>query len=273
MESPEGRDQSTDASEQEIEGEASREEDVLLSPDAGVELEVLQLGRPGYKALRNDNIDVEKVTDHIKMLANSLVMTMYAEPGVGLAAPQIGANVNIVVMDAQYEPGGENERRPLILINPKIIDSSGVVVEGVESCLSVPGIQVPVQRDREVTVAYMDLNEEAQCLIVEDFEARVIQHELDHLNGTLIIDYLSKLRYDMYIRGVFKGMRKAKKIMKKRERYESVIRASERRTRRATGRKLQPELPESTPDTGPPSSDLRAGDGCGDAEGCEPTQP
>jgi peptide deformylase len=185
------------------------------------------------------------------MLANSLVMTMYAEPGVGLAAPQIGANVNIVVMDAQYEPGGENERRPLILINPKIIDSSGVVVEGVESCLSVPGIQVPVQRDREVT----------------------IQHELDHLNGTLIIDYLSKLRYDMYIRGVFKGMRKAKKIMKKRERYESVIRASERRTRRATGRKLQPELPESTPDTGPPSSDLRAGDGCGDAEGCEPTQP
>ncbi len=259
MESSEGRDQITIDCEQKDTERSGEDEVHALSADDGVALDVLQLGYPGCKALREENIDITEVTDHIKMLAWCLIKTMYDEPGVGIAAPQVGANVNLIVVDAEYIVGGD--RKPLIMINPVVIEWSRNEDIFPERCLSVPGIEVDVQRKTEIVVAFMDLNMDAQAIEVSEFEARVIQHEIDHLKGKLIIDYLSKLRKGMYIKSVFKSMRKAKKVQKRAKRYEDLVRASERRARRAGCGDVQPKLPECAEVEGASSE----GDGAGDS--------
>lgn len=131
---------------------------------------------------------VDEITPEIKKIASDMLETMYEENGVGLAATQVNIHQRIVVIDVSAE-----RNQPLTLINPTIIDSSGVEVSE-EGCLSVPETNAEVQRAEFVTLEYLDLEGEKQVVEADDLFAVCIQHELDHLNGKLFIDYLSTLK-------------------------------------------------------------------------------
>jgi len=125
---------------------------------------------------------ITKVDDEIRELAKNMVETMYAEGGVGLAAPQVGISKKIIVIDRE-------EEGPVVLINPEIIKREGETSEE-EGCLSVPGIYSPVKRSYTVTVEAMDLEEKKIQITQEGFLAIALQHEIDHLEGYLFIDRL-----------------------------------------------------------------------------------
>lgn len=139
----------------------------------------------GDPILRKESKPVRKITDRIEILLEDMVETMEVEEGVGLAAPQVGVLRRIIVIDI-----GEG---PIKMINPEIYSESGEEV-GPEGCLSVPGKAGTVERPKELKVKYMDENGEKQDLEAEGFLARVICHEIDHLNGILytdkVIDYI-----------------------------------------------------------------------------------
>ncbi len=139
----------------------------------------------GDPILRKKSKAVRKITDRIEVLLEDMIETMEVEEGVGLAAPQVGVLRRIVVIDI-----GEG---PIKMINPEIYSEVGEEI-GPEGCLSVPGKAGTVERPTEIKVKYMDENGKKQDLEAEGFLARVICHELDHLNGVLytdkVIDYL-----------------------------------------------------------------------------------
>lgn len=137
---------------------------------------------------------VETIDDEIRTLALDMAETMYAAPGVGLAAPQVGVSKRVVVVDCS---SSEEEPQPVTLINPEIVERDGEVCEE-EGCLSVPGYYAKVSRAARVTVRYLDL-EGKQCESqAEGLWAIAFQHELDHLEGTLFVDYLSPLKKSMF---------------------------------------------------------------------------
>jgi len=131
---------------------------------------------------------VEKITPEIKQFASDMIETMYDENGVGLAATQVNFHQRLVVIDVS-----DTRDQPLVLVNPTIIDSSGVEVSE-EGCLSVPETNADVQRAEFVTLQYMDLEGKEQVVKAEGLFAVCIQHELDHLKGKLFIDYLSPFK-------------------------------------------------------------------------------
>ncbi len=137
---------------------------------------ILTIGDP---FLRRRARPVEKVTGAVRRLAEDLLATMYAHDGVGLAATQVGVDLRVMVVDA-----GEG---PVVLVNPEILSSAGEEV-GVEGCLSVPGLAGEVARAQEVRVRALDLQGETVWLEASGLLARVIQHEIDHLNGVLFVD-------------------------------------------------------------------------------------
>jgi peptide deformylase len=130
----------------------------------------------------------------LKQLAADLAETMYDAPGAGLAANQIGVCLRVVVIDVS--PSKE-EKKPLVLVNPEIIEQEGCQVDE-EGCLSVIDLTAKVERYRKVQVRAQDLDGKTWEFPAEDFFARVIQHELDHLNGILFIDHLSSLKRMLY---------------------------------------------------------------------------
>ena len=136
---------------------------------------------------------IEKIDDGIKQLAKDMLETMYDAPGIGLAAPQIGELKRIVVMDLAKE--GE-EPTPLVMVNPEILKYSDETVTTEEGCLSIPELYYDVERPAEVTVRYTDLDGKEVELDAKDRLAVCVQHELDHLDGVLYIDYLSRLKRD-----------------------------------------------------------------------------
>lgn len=141
--------------------------------------------------------EVETVTNFdvsLKQLADDLVETMYDAPGAGLAANQIGVCLRVVVIDVS--PSKE-EKKPLVLVNPEIIAQEGCQV-GEEGCLSVIDLTANVERYKKIQVRAQDLDGKAWEFPAEEFFARVIQHELDHLNGILFIDHLSSLKRMLY---------------------------------------------------------------------------
>ncbi len=143
---------------------------------------------------------IETITPQIKKLAHDMVDTMYEAPGVGLASNQIGELYRIFVMDAHYQKDYPATRKPQILINPEIIwksEEPSVIQEG---CLSIPQQFADVERPKIVRVQYLDINGVRQEFEAHDFESHVIQHELDHLNGVLFIDHLSRLKRSMILR-------------------------------------------------------------------------
>jgi peptide deformylase len=141
--------------------------------------------------------DVAQVDGEIKTLIDDMLETMYAADGVGLAAIQIGVPLNVVVIDvAQKE--GKNE--PQAFINPKIVWASDETAKFEEGCLSVPDIWEEVTRSTAIKVEYRDRDGNPQTVEADGFLADCLQHEIDHLNGTLFIDHLSRLKRSMALR-------------------------------------------------------------------------
>ena len=142
----------------------------------------------GTPSLREPSKEVHKVSAKIKALVEDLLDTMYAQNGVGLAAPQIGENVRIFVIDVST---GDEPLNPMVFINPKIIKKSGAVISH-EGCLSFPEAFTDVRRYANVMVKAMDRNGRSFVLAAKDgtLLARCIQHEFDHLNGVLFIDHV-----------------------------------------------------------------------------------
>ncbi|MFN4090368.1 MAG: peptide deformylase [Alphaproteobacteria bacterium] len=146
---------------------------------------------------------VERVDDDVRRLMDDMLETMYDAPGIGLAAPQIGVLRRVIVMDL----GEEGARRPLMLADPQILRASTEEAVGNEGCLSLPEIYVDVPRPIEVTVRYLDREGQERELEADGLLARCIQHEIDHLDGVLHVDYLSTLRRKMILRRLEKQRR------------------------------------------------------------------
>lgn len=151
---------------------------------------------------------IPEVTAEIRQLAKDMLETMYAAPGIGLAAPQIGEMRRIVVMDLSKE---DEPNDPIVMINPEILKYSEETVTTEEGCLSIPEIYYDVERPAEVTVRYTDLDGKVVERDATERLAICMQHELDHLDGVLYIDYLSRLKRDR----VLKKFQKAEKLSKK----------------------------------------------------------
>jgi peptide deformylase len=136
---------------------------------------------------------VKDITSEIRRLADDMLETMYDAPGVGLAAIQIGVPVRMVTMDVSKS---EDERQPLVLLNPEITWASEEKRVYEEGCLSIPEYYEEVERPDRVRFRYMNLQGEVLEQEADGLLATCVQHEIDHLNGVLFIDYLSKLKRD-----------------------------------------------------------------------------
>jgi peptide deformylase len=139
---------------------------------------------------------VKEITSEIRRLADDMLETMYDAPGVGLAAIQIGLPVRMVTMDVSKS---EEEREPMVLINPEIVWASEEKRVYEEGCLSIPEYYEEVERPDRVRFRYMDLQGETIEQDADGLLATCVQHEIDHLNGVLFIDYLSKLKRDRVV--------------------------------------------------------------------------
>jgi peptide deformylase len=136
--------------------------------------------------LRKQAMPIATIDQAIQKLAQEMLETMYFAKGIGLAGPQVGASQRIITVDISAE---DEEFHPLVLINPEIIKASGEA-EYEEGCLSVPGFNGVVVRPEQITVRFKTLNNEPQTRPCKGLLARVIQHEIDHLDGVLFTDYL-----------------------------------------------------------------------------------
>ena len=160
--------------------------------------------------LRKKCEPLEKVDGDTKKLMDDMLETMYAAPGIGLAAVQVGILKRLVVIDISK---GEEKKKPIFLINPQIIHQSEKTSVYEEGCLSLPGQFAEIERPEKCTVKYIDYNGKEKDLKADGLLATCIQHEVDHLNGILFIDYLSKLKKDMII----------KKLVKQKKEIERVV--------------------------------------------------
>ena len=155
----------------------------------------------GNPVLRTQSERVEAVTDQIRALADRMLGIMYTAEGIGLAAEQIGQTESVFVLDVppqadqdkQGRPNNPVAQMPLVFINPEIIGSSDELTIADEGCLSFPKLYVPVTRPAEVVVRFLDRNGSEQVLNAKGLLARAIQHELDHLNGVLLVDHMSSV--------------------------------------------------------------------------------
>jgi peptide deformylase len=155
--------------------------------------------------LRKASAPVERVDAEIRNLADDMLETMYKAPGVGLAAVQVGVPIRLIVLDTAKD---EEEPRPLVLINPEIVTLGSELRLHEEGCLSIPDVRIDIERPASLTLRYIDRNGKAQQMAADGLLATAIQHEIDHLNGKLIIDFLTRLKRDIIIRK-FKKQAKA----------------------------------------------------------------
>lgn len=147
--------------------------------------------------LRQVSDPIERVDDEVRKLADDMLATMYGAPGVGLAAIQVGIARRMLVLDV----GGEGEPdQPLVMINPEIIKLGGAMRSYEEGCLSIPDVRIDIERPSSVEVRYIDRDGKLRTLNATGLLATAVQHEIDHLNGKLIIDFLSRLKRDIIVR-------------------------------------------------------------------------
>lgn len=147
--------------------------------------------------LRQVSTSVEKVDGAIRRLVDDMLETMYAAPGVGLAAIQIGVPKRVVVLDASRE---KKPDKPLVLVNPEILSLGPEKRSYEEGCLSIPDVHVDIERPTTLEVRFLDRDGQVRTLLAEGLLATALQHEIDHLNGRLIIDFLSRLKRDIIVR-------------------------------------------------------------------------
>lgn len=145
---------------------------------------------------------VREVTRDLRRLADDMLETMYDAPGIGLAAPQVGVMTRLLVMDCVKEEGAAP--RPMVLLNPEVVWTSEERNVYEEGCLSIPDQYADVERPAEATVAWMDLDGGRQEETFAGLWATCVQHEIDHLNGRLFIDYLKPLKRQMITRKMVK---------------------------------------------------------------------
>jgi peptide deformylase len=157
------------------------------------------------KRLTRVSARVDEVTDEIRQLASDMLEVMYDEPGIGLAAPQVGVAVRLIVVDTRWTEE-DAERDPLVLLNPAITAADGSVTWN-EGCLSVPDFEADVERSERVTLEAVDLAGNTVKVDADGVEAVCFQHEIDHLDGKLFIDRISRLKREMYVRKRKKQLR------------------------------------------------------------------
>ena len=156
-----------------------------------MKLPVRILGDPVLRQRANEVAEVSEVT---RQLIRDMFETMYAEEGVGLAAPQVGISERVIVVDPQ-----QDDLPAFALINPEILEASKETEKGEEGCLSIPGLRELVERSQRVVVRGLTPEGEARQLDLEGLPARIIQHEVDHLDGVLFIDRVSALKRKMLL--------------------------------------------------------------------------
>jgi len=166
-------------------------------------LEIIKIPDP---ILRETSAPVETVDENMRRLMDDMLETMYDAPGVGLAAIQVGIPKRVIVLDVS---GDEDEPQPLFMANPKIVRLGESMRMHEEGCLSIPSVHVEIERPADVTVQYVDRNGAEQELVADGLLATAVQHEIDHLDGKLIIDFLSRLKRDIIIRKFKKQQRPA----------------------------------------------------------------
>ena len=173
------------------------------------------------KILREKSLKVDQVGEDIQKLIDDMLETMYAAPGIGLAAIQVGVPKRIIVLDI----GGRNKseivnddkqkerKNPMCFVNPEIITKSANSSKYEEGCLSVPGQFAEIERPEKCHIKYLDYYGQPKELVAEGMLATCIQHEIDHLEGILFIDYLSKLKKSMIV----------KKLLKQKEQLDRIV--------------------------------------------------
>jgi peptide deformylase len=160
--------------------------------------------------LRQKSLKVEEVNDEVRSLMDDMLATMYNAPGIGLAAIQIGVPKRIIVMDLSRD---EEKKNPLYFINPEIITNSDNDAIYEEGCLSVPGQFAEISRPDKCKVKYLDYHGKEKILEAKGLLATCIQHEIDHLEGILFIDYLSKLKKSMIVKKLSKQKKSLERIV------------------------------------------------------------
>lgn len=161
---------------------------------------ILKYGAP---ELQTKSTSIEQVDEEIKTLAQDMLETMYAAPGIGLAANQVGVNLRLIVLDIS---GGEETGHQMILTNPEVTEEEGTQ-ESEEGCLSVPGFTALVERPSKIHVIGQDLEGHSQEIDAEGLLARALCHEIDHLDGILYLKHLSVLKRDLIKRKIRKLIR------------------------------------------------------------------
>ena len=160
--------------------------------------------------LRKKSTTLETIDDSTRKLLDVMLQTMYNAPGIGLAAVQIGILKRIVVIDVSKK---EEEKKPLFLINPEIKLKSKKTSIYEEGCLSLPGYFAEIERPAECNVEFIDYYGKKSELKADGLLSTCIQHEIDHLNGVLFIDYLSKLKKDMIIKKLIKHKKDIERVI------------------------------------------------------------
>jgi peptide deformylase len=164
--------------------------------------EVLQFPDPRLKRVSQP---IGEVTDQLRELAADMCEVMYDEPGIGLAAPQVGEAVRLIVVDTEWTDD-DAERNALVVVNPTLFDATGKVVWN-EGCLSVPDYQADVERAERIVLRGVDLDGNPIEEHAEGLRAVCFQHEVDHLDGVLFIDRISRLKRSLYVKKRKKQLR------------------------------------------------------------------
>jgi len=173
------------------------------------------------KLLREKSLTVKEVNEDLQKLIDDMLETMYAAPGIGLAAIQVGVPKRVIVLDIGWRDKLENtneeeqkeRKKPMYFVNPEIISKSTNNSTYEEGCLSVPGQFAEINRPDKCHVKYLDYHGQPKELMAEGMLATCIQHEMDHLEGILFIDYLSKLKKSMIV----------KKLTKQKEQLDRIV--------------------------------------------------
>ncbi len=160
--------------------------------------------------LRTKSNSVKKVDKDIKNLMRDMLETMYDAPGIGLAAIQIGVAKRVVVMDVSKET---DKKEPMYFVNPEITWKSNTNATYEEGCLSIPNQFAKIERPDKCKVKYLDFDGVEKEIKAEGLLATCIQHEIDHLNGVLFIDYLSKLKKNIIIKKLSKNKKELERIV------------------------------------------------------------
>ncbi len=164
---------------------------------------VLPICKYGDPVLRERTSEVAEITPELQVLIDDMVDTMYAAPGVGLAANQVGVSSRLMLIDLSV---GEDPSQLHVFINPDIVETEGEITEE-EGCLSIPDFVEIVTRPEWLRVKYLDREGNEQEMEAEGLMARAVCHEIDHLNGTLFIDYLRGLKKERILKRIQKVIR------------------------------------------------------------------